>query len=67
MGGFPFFKRDCCDRFKGFGCGCGGCGCGGWGGWKGWDDCGCRDKIKTKFFNIRGCVAEKCGRGDWWD
>jgi len=71
-GGFPFFKgRDCdFDRFKGFGCGCGGgCGGGWWGGrgdWWGRDRC---DNFKTKCFNIRGCVAEKCGRGrgDWWD
>jgi hypothetical protein len=64
-GGFPFFRgRDCdFDRFKGFGGGCGG----GWGGGCGggwWD----RDRFKTKFFNIRGCVSEKCGgRGNWWD
>ena len=51
----------------------GGCG-GGFGGFDGFDGgrgCGCgfRDRVKTKFFNIRGCVAERCGggRGGWWD
>ncbi|MGB9938233.1 hypothetical protein [Methanosarcina sp.] len=68
MGGFSGFRDF--DRFKGFGCGCGGGfdgGCGG--GWGGWDRCGFRDNFKTKFFNIRGCITEKCGRGrgDWWD
>jgi len=52
------------DRFKGFGCGCGGfgggCGWGGWGGWDGWKGRGCFDNFKTKFFNIRGCISEKC-------
>ena len=62
-----FFGKDWgFDKFKGFGCGCGG-GCGGGCGWGGWDGCGFRDRFKTKFFNIRGCVAEKCGRGGWWD
>lgn len=67
MGG-GFFGRDWGrDKFRGFGCGCGGFGggCGGFGGgcgWGGWD--GCRDRIKTKFFNIRGCVAER-GGCDW--
>jgi hypothetical protein len=71
MGGFPFFRKDCdFDRFRGCGCGCGGGfeGCG-------FGRCGCdrddfREKFKTKFFNIRGCVSERCGKGfdgGWWD
>lgn len=45
---------------------CFGCG---WGGF----DCGCRDdfreKFKTKYFNIRGCVTgcRDNGFDDWWD
>ncbi len=59
-----------CGGFGGFG-GCGG-GCGGFDGFDGGRGCGCgfRDRVKTKFFNIRGCVAERCGGGrdgGWWD
>ena len=73
FGGFPFLRNrgDDCGGFGfgGFG-GCGG-GCGGGfdGGWGGGCGCGFRDRVKTKYFNIRGCVAERCGggRGGWWD
>jgi hypothetical protein len=68
MGFGLFGRRGFGDRFDGFGCGGfgggfgGGCGGGCGGGWGGWD--GCRDRVKTKFFNIRGCVVERGGR-DW--
>jgi len=70
-GGFGLFGgRDFGDRFNGFGCGGFGGGCGGFdggcgGGWDG--GCGFRDRVKTKFFNVRGCVVERGGRDCGWD